>query len=157
MKGQQKSGRPLGLWEVAALVIGGLLYVAVVLFLILLLAGRALLADALELGFLAGVLLLVGIFLYLAGKRRGMARFWRRFLLGALVATGLLLALFSVAIGLLLFQSTGGCLLYTSLYDEEIATFDEDEVYNQADSAGFINLFGLPIKVQAKKGLTYDK
>ena len=44
-----------------------------------------------------------------------------------------------------------------SLYDEDIATFDEDEVYNQADSAGFINLFGLPIKVQAKKGLTYDK
>ena len=37
-----------------------------------------------------------------------------------------------------------------SLYDPEIATFDEDEVYNQADSAGFINLFGLPIKVQAK-------
>ena len=27
----------------------------------------------------------------------------------------------------------------------------EDEVYNQADSAGFINLFGLPIKVQAIK------
>ena len=44
-----------------------------------------------------------------------------------------------------------------SLYDEDIATFDEDDVYNQADSAGFINLFGLPIKVQAKKGLTYDK
>ena len=38
-----------------------------------------------------------------------------------------------------------------SLYDEEIATFSEDEVYNQADSAGFINLFGLPIKVQALK------
>ena len=37
-----------------------------------------------------------------------------------------------------------------SLYDPEIATFDEDEVYNQADSAGFINLFGLPIKVQAQ-------
>lgn len=108
MKGQQKSGRPLGLWEVASLVIGGLLYAAVALFLILLLAGGALLADALELGFLAGVLLLVGIFLYLAGKRRGMARFWRRFLLGALVAAGLLLALFSVAIWLLLFQSTGG-------------------------------------------------
>ena len=36
-----------------------------------------------------------------------------------------------------------------SLYDEEIATFDEDNVYNQADSAGFINLFGLPIKVKA--------
>ncbi len=37
-----------------------------------------------------------------------------------------------------------------SLYDPEIATFDEDNVYNQADSAGFINLFGLPIKVNAK-------
>lgn len=37
-----------------------------------------------------------------------------------------------------------------SLYDPEIATFDEDEVYNQADSAGFINLFGLPLQVRAK-------
>ena len=37
-----------------------------------------------------------------------------------------------------------------SLYSEEIATFGEDEVYNQADSAGFINLYGLPIKVQAQ-------
>ena len=37
-----------------------------------------------------------------------------------------------------------------SLYDAEIDNFDEDEVYYQKDSAGFINLFGLPIKVQAK-------
>ena len=37
-----------------------------------------------------------------------------------------------------------------TLYDEEVATFDEDEVYDQKDSAGFINLFGLPIKVKAK-------
>jgi len=36
-----------------------------------------------------------------------------------------------------------------SLYDEEVATFDEDEVYNQADADGFINLFGLPIKIKA--------
>ena len=36
-----------------------------------------------------------------------------------------------------------------SLYDEDIATFAEDDVYDQKDSAGFINLFGLPIKVQA--------
>lgn len=36
-----------------------------------------------------------------------------------------------------------------SLYDEEIATFDEDDVYDQKDSQGFINLFGLPIKVKA--------
>ena len=37
-----------------------------------------------------------------------------------------------------------------SLYNEEIATFGEDHVYNQADATGFINLFGLPIKVQAQ-------
>lgn len=37
-----------------------------------------------------------------------------------------------------------------SLYNEEIATFGEDNVYNQTDAAGFINLFGLPIKVQAQ-------
>ncbi len=36
-----------------------------------------------------------------------------------------------------------------SLYSEEIATFGEDHVYDQADSAGFINLFGLPLKVKA--------
>ena len=37
-----------------------------------------------------------------------------------------------------------------SLYSEEIATFGEDHVYNQADATGFIELFGLPIKVQAE-------
>ena len=37
-----------------------------------------------------------------------------------------------------------------SLYSEEIATFGEDHVYDQADATGFINLFGLPIKVQAQ-------
>ena len=36
-----------------------------------------------------------------------------------------------------------------SLYNEEIATFDEDNVYNQNDAGGFINLFGLPIQVKA--------
>jgi len=36
-----------------------------------------------------------------------------------------------------------------TLYDEQTASFGEDEDYNQADSAGFINLFGLPIKVKA--------
>lgn len=36
-----------------------------------------------------------------------------------------------------------------TLYDEEVATFDEDEIYDQYDSQGFINLFGLPIKVKA--------
>ncbi len=37
-----------------------------------------------------------------------------------------------------------------SLYDSEIATFEEDDVYNQKDAEGFINLFGLPLKVRAK-------
>ena len=37
-----------------------------------------------------------------------------------------------------------------SLYDEDIATFSEDEVYDQKDAAGFINLFGLPLKVRAQ-------
>ena len=36
-----------------------------------------------------------------------------------------------------------------SLYSEEFATFAEDEVYNQKDADGFINLFGLPLKVRA--------
>ncbi|HPS81316.1 MAG TPA: argininosuccinate synthase, partial [Candidatus Limiplasma sp.] len=37
-----------------------------------------------------------------------------------------------------------------SLYSEEIATFGQDQVYDQKNSAGFITLFGLPIAVQAK-------
>ena len=37
-----------------------------------------------------------------------------------------------------------------SLYSEEIATFSEDHVYDQKDAGGFINLWGLPISVQAQ-------
>ena len=42
-----------------------------------------------------------------------------------------------------------------SLYSQEYVTFGEDEVYNQADATGFINLFGLPLTVRAlmKKGM----
>lgn len=36
-----------------------------------------------------------------------------------------------------------------SLYREAFATFEQDEVYNQADAQGFINLFGLPLTVRA--------
>lgn len=36
-----------------------------------------------------------------------------------------------------------------SLYSEDVATFGADEVYNQKDAEGFINLFGLPLKVKA--------
>ncbi|OGF47188.1 MAG: argininosuccinate synthase [Candidatus Firestonebacteria bacterium RIFOXYC2_FULL_39_67] len=46
----------------------------------------------------------------------------------------------------------GNCLAVArkseySLYDENIATFSKDEVYNQKDAEGFINLFGLSTKV----------
>lgn len=45
-----------------------------------------------------------------------------------------------------------------ALYSEELATFGEDNVYDQTDATGFINLFGLPTvvqaKVNAKQGLT---
>ncbi len=37
-----------------------------------------------------------------------------------------------------------------SLYDEQTASFGVDEDYNQKDAEGFINLFGLPLKVRAK-------
>jgi argininosuccinate synthase len=36
-----------------------------------------------------------------------------------------------------------------SLYREDLATFGQDDVYDQADAEGFINLFGLPLKVRA--------
>ena len=38
-----------------------------------------------------------------------------------------------------------------SLYSEDFATFEKDEVYNHKDAEGFINLFGLPLKVRALK------
>lgn len=37
----------------------------------------------------------------------------------------------------------------TSLYREDYASFGEEDVYNQKDAEGFINLFGLPMKVEA--------
>jgi len=36
-----------------------------------------------------------------------------------------------------------------SLYREDFATFGQDDVYDQSDAIGFINLFGLPLKVKA--------
>ncbi len=36
-----------------------------------------------------------------------------------------------------------------SLYHEGFVTFGQDEVYNQKDAEGFINLFGLPLKIRA--------
>jgi argininosuccinate synthase len=36
-----------------------------------------------------------------------------------------------------------------SLYSEAFATFEEDEVYNQADAGGFIRLNSLRLQIQA--------
>jgi argininosuccinate synthase len=36
-----------------------------------------------------------------------------------------------------------------SLYREDLATFEEDDVYDQHDAEGFIRLYGLPLRVQA--------
>ena len=36
-----------------------------------------------------------------------------------------------------------------SLYREDLATFGEGDVYDQADAGGFIRLFGLPERVRA--------
>jgi argininosuccinate synthase len=49
----------------------------------------------------------------------------------------------------------GNCIVVgrkspVSLYRPDLATFEKEEIYNQKDAEGFINLFGLPIKVQAK-------
>ena len=43
-----------------------------------------------------------------------------------------------------------------SLYNPGMATFDEDEIYDQYDANGFINLFGLPIKAQALSAQAYS-
>ena len=46
-----------------------------------------------------------------------------------------------------------------SLYSEEYVTFGEDDVYDQKDAGGFINLFGLPLVMRAlvKKKLEDQK
>lgn len=44
-----------------------------------------------------------------------------------------------------------------SLYREELATFGKEDVYDQADAKGFINLFGLPLKVRALVEMDWGK
>ena len=43
-----------------------------------------------------------------------------------------------------------------SLYSEEFATFSEDEVYDQSDAEGFINLFSLPLKIRAMQKFSVE-
>ena len=95
MKVKRKAGPPLGPWDIAAFVMAGLLYLDVLCFLILTVAG-------------IGLLLLLGMFLYFLGKSRGMGKLSRRLLLGGLIAGGVLLLLFALAVGAL--------ILYTATY-----------------------------------------
>ncbi len=44
-----------------------------------------------------------------------------------------------------------------SLYDEDLVTFGEDNVYDQNDATGFIKLFGLPLSVRAKLNQKHSK
>lgn len=44
-----------------------------------------------------------------------------------------------------------------SLYNEDFATFEEDDVYSHKDAEGFINLFGLPVKIRAIMQQNLDK
>lgn len=108
MKKKQKRAVVSGPWDIAALVLAGLLYLDTLCFLILLAAGIGLLiVHALECGIVTGVLLLIALALYLPGKRR-MEKLPRRLLLGALIAGGAMLLLFSLAIAAL--------VLYTAHY-----------------------------------------
>lgn len=50
----------------------------------------------------------------------------------------------------------GNCMVVgrkasNSLYDTSLASFEKEEVYNQKDAEGFINLYGLPMKVWGQK------
>ncbi len=44
-----------------------------------------------------------------------------------------------------------------SLYREDFATFSEEDVYDQKDAKGFINLFGLPLTVRALVQQEWDE
>lgn len=53
--------------------------------------------------------------------------------------------------------STAGRKSPHSLYDPELATFEEDDIYDQKDADGFIKLFGLQMKVAAQVRKNYEK
>lgn len=89
-------------WDVAALVLAGLLFLNELAFLILALAGAGrLFVYCVQCAFVLGVLLLLGLLLYGLGKGRGMGRLARRLLLGGLTAGTALFFLFALAVGAL--------------------------------------------------------
>lgn len=50
-----------------------------------------------------------------------------------------------------------GCKSPFSLYREELATFGKEDVYDQGDAKGFINLYGLPLKVRSLVQIDWGK
>ena len=58
------------------------------------------------------------------------------------------------SVGLRLYKGSASIIGRQSdhaLYDERFVTFGEDDVYEQSDAAGFIRLYGLPMRVRAIK------
>ena len=104
----KRSGPALGLWDAAALVLAGMMYLAVLVVFLLLLLGAGLWTIALEAGMFIGVLLLLGIGLYIFAKGRGIGKLARRLLLGALWAGGGMLLVFCGAMAVLLLLGVGG-------------------------------------------------
>lgn len=104
MKKKQKRAVVSGPWDIAALVLAGLLALDLLCMLVLLLAGAEM-RSQLECGMVLGVLLLVGMGVYYLGKPRGMKPAARRALLGTVLAAGLLLAFLGLALAALLLFS----------------------------------------------------
>ncbi|WP_455539310.1 argininosuccinate synthase [Terrisporobacter sp.] len=50
-----------------------------------------------------------------------------------------------------------GIFTENALYDESISSFGDSELYNHKDAEGFINLFTLPLKINAMKDKKLDK
>lgn len=106
MKVKRKEPASLTLWDVAALVLAGLLYLDVLCLLVVAVAGVGLLlVYALECGMVTGILLLIGMAVYLLGKRRGMGKIARRLLLGSIISGGIVLLLLALAVGALIFYT----------------------------------------------------
>lgn len=87
------------LWDGAALVVGSLLLLDVLVCLVLLFVGIGLLLlNALEIGLTTAVLILLGCIVYFIGKKRGAQTRWCRLLLGGIIAGGVVIMFFCVTI-----------------------------------------------------------
>ena len=50
-----------------------------------------------------------------------------------------------------------GIFTENALYDESISSFGNSELYDHKDAEGFINLFTLPLKINAMKNMKLNK